>query len=385
MPVNTKNLPSQKLFYYANLQHFPLHMAIIISLFAGIGLLNMYSISLAKGSYYFQRFALFWLFSLVPFFLVCVTNIRYFIKFSYGMYALSIGCLGLLFVIGNTSMGATRWIDFGIIKFQPSELAKLSIIFAIARYYHFSKTFTTHSILKAIFVLAMAVVPFGLTAMQPDLGSALIILFVATLMIFASGIRSIWIIIVIISIACAMPFVWHKLHDYQKDRILIFLDPEKDPKGAGYNVIQSKIAIGSGGFIGKGYTQNDQSSLKFLPENQTDFAFTVFAEEFGFMGSCIILSLFIYIIFYGVFVSLKCKYYYGKMLAFGVTSLLFLHVSINLMMITGFLPVVGIPLPFVSYGGSFLMLCMICLAILINIDITGDMTIQSTVKTYMLK
>jgi len=237
----------------------------------------------------------------------------------------------------------------------------------------------------AIGGFAFAVFPAFLTILQPDLGSGLVIASLACLMVFVNGIRWRWLLIAITGLMITLPFAWNQMHDYQKDRIFTFLDPEKDPKGAGYNVIQSKIAIGSGGFFGKGYLNNDQSALKFLPENQTDFAFTVFAEEFGFFGCVLFVSCFGYLIFYGSIVSLQCKNYFGKMLAFGVTSLLFIHICVNLSMIMGLLPVVGIPLPFVSYGGSSLLLCVFCLGLLINIDINKSTVIQSSTTTFMYK
>ncbi|MFT4967807.1 MAG: rod shape determining protein RodA [Candidatus Deianiraeaceae bacterium] len=384
LPCATKALPSQKLVYYSNIKKIPLHIIILLCTFAFIGLMNMYSISLTKSPIYFQKFLIFWVISIVPLVIIPIINLRYFIKFSYIVYIASVLLLVAVLLAGDTSMGARRWIDIGF-RFQPSELAKVAVILVVARHYHFMKTFSMYNLVHIGVVCVCMAIPSALIILQPDLGSALIIVFITCIMIFANGIKWRWIILMIVGFALTVPIVWKNLHGYQKNRILTFMNPERDPYGAGYNVIQSKIAIGSGGLFGKGYTKNDQSSLKFLPENQTDFAFTVFAEEFGFVGSVVLLLLFLYLILYGMLVSQRSESYFGKMFALGITSLLFLHICINLMMIMGLLPVVGIPLPFISYGGSSLLLCVSCVAVLMNIDINRNIVIQSSVSTYMLK
>jgi rod shape determining protein RodA len=233
---------------------------------------------------------MFWVFAMAPLYLAIIINLRYLLKFSYVIYTLSLIGLVAVFTIGDVSMGARRWIDLGFMKVQPSEFAKIGVVFAIARYYHFVKSFSSHKMIYAIGGFGFAIFPAFLTILQPDLGSGLVIASLACLMVFVNGIRWRWLLIAITGLMITLPFAWNQMHDYQKDRIFTFLDPEKDPKGAGYNVIQSKIAIGSGGFFGKGYLNNDQSALKFLPENQTDFAFTVFAEEFGFFGCVLFVS-----------------------------------------------------------------------------------------------
>lgn len=345
----------------------------------------MYSISRSLNENYFFRLQIFWFITLIPLVLSVTINIRYLVKFAYLFYGLAVCGLCAVLIIGVATMGATRWIDIGFMKIQPSEFAKLGIIFALARYYHFIKDFKIQEIKHTIFALCFCLVPASLTIVQPDLGSGLIIIFLTIILIFVNGIRWAWLIMAAIVITCSLPILWTKLHDYQKNRIIMFLEPEKDPYGAGYNVIQSKIAIGSGGFFGKGYLKNDQSSLKFLPENQTDFALTVFAEEFGFIGCALLLYIFSQLIFYGIYVATNAKSHFTKVLSLGVTSLLFLHIAINMCMVTGLLPVVGIPLPFISYGGSALMICTTCLGLLINIDINRNIIIHSSNKTYMLK
>ena len=385
LPSANKDLPSQKLFYHSNFSQIPITIFFLLITFATLGILNMYSISLTTTSMYFHKFLLFWMFALIPLYIAITINLRYIMRFSYVVYVLALLSLLAVFAVGDVSMGARRWINLGFMKVQPSEFAKIAIVFTLARYYHFVKSFSSHKIIHAMIGFSFAILPAGLVILQPDLGSGLVIIAITFLMVFVNGIRWRWLIMALLAFVIALPFAWHKMHDYQKNRIITFLDPEKDPRGAGYNVIQSKIAIGSGGFLGKGYLNNDQSALKFLPENQTDFAFTVFAEEFGFLGCAFFLFCFICLIAYGSFVSMQCKNYFGKMLAFGITSLLFIHICVNLSMIMGLLPVVGIPLPFVSYGGSSLMLCVFCIGILINIDITKNMVIQSSVTTYMYK
>lgn len=385
MVLSLLGINSKKVFNFNNLRKIPIYIPCILLIFFVLGMMNMYSISLGKGEWYFRKFLIFWILSIIPFVLTVSINIKYLIKISYFFYICVICILCGVLIVGDVSMGARRWFDLGFIKIQPSEFAKIAVIFVIARYYHFAKSHSSDGIFNTFTTLIVALVPAGLVVMQPDLGSAVVILCIAFLMIFANGIKWRWLIGLAVIILMAMPIVWHKMHDYQKDRILIFLNPEKDVMGAGYNVIQSKIAIGSGGFTGKGYTKNDQSSLKFLPENQTDFAFTVFAEEFGFVGAVLFVFCYFCLVMYGIFVSCVCVNYFGKMLALGISATLFIHIVVNLMMIMGFVPVVGIPLPFVSYGGTFLMFCVFCVAILTNVDINKNLAIHSNAKTYMLR
>lgn len=385
LPQAKKDLPSTQLFYYSNLKKIPKRGLILIFLLASIGLLNMYSIAASIDTTYFIKFLFFWSIAIIPLFFSIIINIRYFVKFAYWIYGISIFGLLTVFVVGSSTMGATRWLDIGFMKIQPSEFAKLAIIFALARYHHFIKDFHIDKIQYSLIAIGICVIPASLTIIQPDLGSGLIIIFLTVMIVFVNGIKWRWIVITGLGCLCVLPIIWSQLHDYQKNRIIMFLEPEKDPYGAGYNVIQSKIAIGSGGFFGKGYLNNDQSSLKFLPENQTDFALTVFAEEFGFVGCSILLFIFANLIIYGLFVATKTKSHFCRILAFGLTSLVFLHVTINMSMVMGLLPVVGIPLPFISYGGSALMLCITSLGILINLDISENIMIQASKKTYMLK
>lgn len=385
LPHAIKDLPSTQLFYYGNLKKIPKRVLILIALLAGLGLLNMYSIASSINAVYFIKFLFFWSIAVIPFVFSVIINIRYLVKFAYWFYAISIVSLLVVLVIGSSTMGAKRWIDIGFMKIQPSEFAKIAIIFALAKYHHFVKDFNISKIRHSIIAFGICAIPVGLTVIQPDLGSGLIMVFLAVMIVFVSGIKWRWVIFVGLGFVCIMPVIWSQLHDYQKNRVIIFLEPEKDPYGAGYNVIQSKIAIGSGGLFGKGYLDNNQSALKFLPENQTDFALTVFAEEFGFVGCLTLLCIFANLIMYGLLVATKVRSHFCRIVAFGITSMMFLHVAINMSMVMGLLPVVGIPLPFISYGGSALMLCTISLGILANLDIHRDLIIHASKKTYMLK
>lgn len=384
-PQASGDLPSKKLFYFSNVRRIPVKAIFLLIAFAFLGLLNMFSVSRSLNANYFVKMQFFWVVALVPFFIAVTVNLRYLVKLSYVFYGACVLALCAVLVVGSTTMGATRWIDIGFMKIQPSEFAKLGIIFALARYYHFVRDFEIEKIKHTIVALGFCLIPAGLTIIQPDLGSGLIIVFITIFLIFANGIRWFWLVVAGVVVLCSLPVAWNKLHTYQKNRILMFLDPEKDPYGAGYNVIQSKIAIGSGGFFGKGYLDNDQSSLKFLPENQTDFAMTVFAEEFGFVGCIILLGIFAYLVFYGVGIAMFAKSNFCRTLATGVSALLFLHIAINMLMVMGLLPVVGIPLPFISYGGSSLMISVTCIGVLVNIDINKHLVIQGSQKTYMLK
>ncbi len=280
--------------------------------------------------------------------------------------AVIVGLIGVE-LLGRIGGGSQRWLDFGIIQLQPSEFMKLAIVIVLARYYHYlPRGYETrlNALLPALAIIAL---PAALVMLQPDLGTALSIAFGGVVLMFLAGVR-LWLFIGAgLAGAAAMPLAWSMLHDYQRKRVLIFLDPSTDPRGAGYHITQSKIAIGSGGLSGKGFLHGTQSHLDYLPELHTDFIFATMAEEWGLMGGLFIIIMFGIILAWGISVALKARGQFQRLLAFGLTATLFFYLAINMMMVMGLAPVVGIPLPLVSYGGSAMMTVLILIGLIMGI------------------
>lgn len=294
------------------------------------------------------------------------------LRLSYLAYG---GCLLLLVVveaIGFIGMGAQRWVSLGVFNLQPSELMKLGVILALARYFHGATLEGTRHLLVLIVPGILVLLPVGLILKQPNLGTATIVAFIAFCVCFVAGIRWYYFASVIAAAAAALPIAYSLLHDYQKRRVMTFLDPASDPLGAGYNIIQSKIAIGSGGFIGKGLLHGSQGQLDFLPEKQTDFIFTMLAEEFGFFGSVVLLLLYASLLGFALLLMRNCRNSYGRLIAAGAGAMLFAHIFINMAMVMGMIPVVGVPLPFLSYGGSFLISTLAACGLLMHVWVHRD-------------
>jgi rod shape determining protein RodA len=291
---------------------------------------------------------------------------KFIAKISYFIYIVAIILLIIVKFAGHSSMGAQRWIDLKIFSLQPSEVVKVAIILILAKYFDKVSTKFNGSAIGIIPPIMILFIPFVLVAIQPDLATSIIIICLTSMMIFASGGAIKNFIGGGIAILLSMPIIWSKMHAYQKKRILNFIDPDRDPFGSGYNIIQSKIAIGSGGISGKGFMSGWQSQLNFLPENHTDFIFAAIAEEFGLIGCLIILLLYSAIIGYGFFISINAKNIFLKMTSFGSSCFFFLHISINAGMVIGILPAAGVPMPMISYGGSNLMMSMFCIGLIFN-------------------
>ena len=279
-------------------------------------------------------------------------------------------------LLGRVGGGSQRWLDLGFIQLQPSEFMKLAIVLVLARYYQYlPRGYETkpNALLPALALIAL---PAALVMLQPDLGTALAITFGGIVMMFLAGVR-LWLFIGAgLATVAAMPLAWSMLHDYQRKRVLIFLDPSSDPRGAGYHITQSKIAIGSGGLTGKGYLNGTQSHLDYLPELHTDFIFATMAEEWGMVGGLFIIIGFGIILAWGIGVALKARGQFQRLLALGLTATLFFYLAINMMMVMGLAPVVGIPLPLISYGGSAMMTVLILLGLIMGIarqnNLPGD-------------
>lgn len=282
-----------------------------------------------------------------------------------------IGCIFLLvwvLIFGKSAGGSRRWLALGPISVQPSELAKIAIMIVLARYFSKDAHIRGFTLRELFRPAILTFIPFILILKQPDLGTAgLLLLIAGSITVFVKIERRSFIYL-LVSSAAVVPMVWFLLKDYQKRRILVFLDPDLDPLGAGYHIIQSKIAIGSGMISGKGFLEGTQNALSFLPEEHTDFIFSVLAEEWGFVGSVIVVLLFLMLIFWGLNIAQGCREPFGTILVVGVTSMFFWQVIINIGMTMGLMPVVGVPLPFVSYGGSSVLTTAIGIGLLMNVS-----------------
>jgi rod shape determining protein RodA len=337
-----------------------------------IGVVNIYSASasykLTGSPYYLKQ--LYWIgagLGLVV--LVCSIDYHILEDISYGAYGAVLLLLVAVLAVGRTSMGATRWLHLGFINVQPSEPMKIVIILVFARFFNHFPVFRGLTLKELAYPLLILAGPALLIMKQPDLGTAILVTLIACSMFLYVGVR--WTTVASIAVA-TVPLVyvaWHYLlRTYQKNRVLDFLSPERDPLGSGYHIIQSKIAVGSGGVIGKGFLHGTQSHLRFLPEQHTDFAFSVFAEEWGFIGCLVVLLLYLFLILWGLHIAGRCNDHFGSLLAVGVTAMLFWHIVINMGMVIGLFPVVGVPLPLFSYGGTSMITSMIGVGLLLNIS-----------------
>jgi len=308
--------------------------------------------------------------SLVGLISVVSMDYRWFHRFSYPFFALGVFMLGVILVAGHKGMGAQRWLAIGPVSFQPSEITKISFIMALSRHLAETSKLLNMRDVARIFLVFLAV-PLGLLLAQPDLGTGLMFVFIFTAMLLVAGVKRQVLIALVLTVALAVPFLgsvfWSGLKQYQKNRIVAFVKPEMDPSGIGYQIAQSKITVGSGGFLGKGYTKGTQGVLRFLPEKHTDFVFSIFAEEWGFIGSVIFIGFFLLILMRGLETAVKAKDRYGYFLSVGIVFLLAFYFTVNIGMTLGLAPVVGVPLPFMSYGGTALVTNYLAIAILINV------------------
>ncbi len=294
-------------------------------------------------------------------FIVSLIRPKNFFRFSYLSYFVVCFLLALVLVLGQKGMGAQRWLIFGPFRIQPSEIAKLGAIFVFARWYARSKLDNEIGLKKLIMPSILALIPTALIVAEPDLGTGIMILLVFFSMTFYCGLKWKTIgIIAVIGLLCGGAMYEFGLKEYQKKRITAFLNPGKDARGSGYNAIQSKIAIGSGKFIGKGFMKSSQASLNYLPENHTDFVFSIFNEEHGFVGSLILLSLYLILLYRYLWLASAVPRVFDSIVVIGIMSLFFWHTLINMGMVMGLMPIVGLPLPFMSYGGSSLLTFCLC-------------------------
>ncbi len=345
---------------------------ILICVLACIGFLCLYSAAGGTIDPWASAQIIRFLFSLGLLLGIALLDIRLIFRSVWVLYGGTLILLLLVDVIGHVGMGAQRWLDLGIMKLQPSELAKVTTVMALARYYHGKELADVRKIKNLLVPSIIILMPVGLVVTQPDLGTGMAIIFAGTAMLFVAGVPY-WLFIVgILGAAGAVPIAWQFLLDYQKNRVLTFLNPESDPLGAGFHITQSKIALGSGGFSGKGFLEGTQSHLNFLPEKHTDFIFTLWAEEWGFLGSIGLLTLLSLIILYGYWIAFRCRNHFARLLAFGLTVNFSIYVIVNIGMVMGLLPVVGIPLPLMSYGGTAMLTVMMAFGLIQSCNVHRD-------------
>jgi rod shape determining protein RodA len=300
---------------------------------------------------------------------VALVDMRVWMSVAYPAYILAFLLLIVVQVAGHVGLGADRWIQIGPLQLQPSEFMKIALVLALARYLHGLSVEDVSKPKRLIIPLAMILAPAILVLKQPNLGTATILVADGFSLLFLAGLSWWWIAPTFVGIVGSVPIVWHFLHDYQKRRVLTFLNPQSDALGAGWNISQAEIAMGSGGFAGKGFVQGTQSRLNFLPEKETDFIFTSLGEEFGFVGCVILLLLFAVVIGYGIRIAMASRSQFGRLLAMGVTLNFFFYIMINAAMVIGMIPVVGIPMPLISYGGTAMLTVMFGFGLLMSVHI----------------
>jgi len=302
-------------------------------------------------------------------------NIKFWFSIGYLSYLAVVGLLFWTYWFGITSSGSQRWIDLYFINLQPSELMKIIIILCLAKYFHRMKLQNVNSIYTILTSLIIILLPMGLVIVQPDLGTSLLIAISGVAVLWFAGINHKYFIYTMLGFIISLPFIIAFLKPYQKLRVLTFLNPDRDPLGAGYQIIQSKIAVGSGGLFGKGFLKGTQSYLEFLPEKHTDFIFTLFSEEFGFVGSFILLLIYAIIIYRIVRIGALSRSYFAKIFCYSFGAAIFVYIAINMSMVLGLLPIVGSPLPIMSYGGSSMLATMIGFGVVMSAKVHSQQSI----------
>jgi rod shape determining protein RodA len=332
-----------------------------------MGFLNIYSASNAAGSpFHWKQLVWYMLGTLTAIFMLSF-DYRQLSKWAPFLYVILCILLLAVLIVGKSAGGAQRWLPLGFMNLQPSEPAKLIMIIVLSSWFSLNYK-STYRLVDLWQPILLALIPAMMIYKQPDLGTSLFLIILLASIIYIANLEWKSYLIIMGSGMLAIPLAWKFMHDYQKKRILTFLNPASDPQGSGYHVIQSKIAIGSGQMFGKGFMHGSQAHLKFLPEVHTDFAFSIWCEEWGFAGAVILLLAFCLLLYRGLRIAANCKESFGTYLAFGITAMIFCQAAINICMVTGLMPVVGIPLPFISYGGSSIITSMAGAGIILNIS-----------------
>jgi rod shape determining protein RodA len=351
-------------------------LILLLCIISGIGFAMLYSAANGNwqpwASKQVARFAI----AFIPMIAAALIDIRHWYRISYWVYAIALLLVVVVDLRGFIGMGAQRWIDLGVIQLQPSEVMKIALILALARYFHGLPSENTGRIIDLLAPVGLIMVPVALVLKQPDLGTAMMLLASGAIVLFLAGVP-VWIFgAAAAASAGAAPLIWSMLRDYQRARLYTFWSPDTDPLGAGYHILQSKIALGSGGVFGKGFMLGTQTHLSFLPERQTDFIFTMIAEEFGLVGGLTLLTLYALVLAYAFTIALRSRNQFGRILGLGLATNFFLYVFINTAMVIGLIPVVGVPLPLISYGGSAMVTVMLGFGLLMNVSIHRDVRIS---------
>jgi len=345
---------------------------LLLCALAAVGYAALYSAAGGASEPYASRHVLRFAAGLVLMIAVAMVDIRFIARLAWPSYFLSLVLLVLVMRYGHVGKGAQRWIEFGGLQLQPSELMKLALVLALASWFHRASWERIGNPLFLIPPVIAVLVPVGLIVKEPNLGTAVITAILGAAMFFAAGVRWWKFLLVALPVPFIAHFAYSHLHDYQRARIDTFLHPESDPLGAGYNIIQSKIALGSGGMWGKGFLQGTQGHLDFLPEKQTDFIFTMIGEEFGYVGGVAVMALLCLIVLGGMAIALRCRHQFGRLVAFGIATNFFLYVFVNIAMVMGAIPVGGVPLPLVSHGGSAMFTVMLGFGVLMSVHVHRD-------------
>ncbi|MBW1705485.1 MAG: rod shape-determining protein RodA [Deltaproteobacteria bacterium] len=354
------------------IQNFDWVLMLLLLFLAAISILNLYSATYAirevGGAQVFAKQIYWFLIGFFVFLLMTMFNYHALERFAYPVYFISITLLILVLFAGKVTSGSQRWLSMGPVSFQPSELAKVAILMVLAKFFSEKGGYREYRLRDLWQPFILIGIPAGLILKEPDLGTALLLVVVSFSIILFVKVHWKSLVILVASALAMAPFIWFSLKEYQQMRILTFVRPDMDPLGSGYHINQSKIAIGSGLFWGKGFLKGTQTRLHFLPEQHTDFAFSVLAEEWGFMGVVILLLLYLFLIVWGLNIAKESKDKFGSIMAVGIVAIVFWQVAINVGMVTGLLPVVGIPLLLFSYGGSSLISTMAGMGLLMNIS-----------------
>ena len=350
-------------------------LVILLLLISSIGFAMLYSAAGGNWEPWASRQSMRLGVGVVLMIVVALIGVRIWMRAAYFVYAGALALLVAVEAFGAVRMGAQRWIDLKVILFQPSEVMKIALVLALARYFHSLNIEDISRPQYLLVPLLLVGAPVALVIRQPDLGTALLLLIGGGAVFFLAGVRLWKFLVLFVGILVAAPTAWPFLRPYQQNRVLTFLSPERDPLGAGYNLLQSKIALGSGGMLGRGFLQGTQSHLSFLPEKHTDFIFTMLAEEFGLFGGLGLMGLYVLVLLYGVAISIRSQSQFGRLVGMGVTVAFFLYVFINIAMVMGVVPVVGVPLPLISYGGTAMVTLLGGFGLLMSIHVDRDVRI----------
>jgi len=360
---------SNELTFFQKLRSIDWILVLCILLIGFISFFSMYSTDggeiLFHTKNHIVRFVIFFSMMLI----ISFINIKFWHSISYLFYLVVLGLLVAASLYGITASGSQRWINLYFINLQPSELMKIAIIAFFAKYYHRMQITQVNKVVNIIIPFVILVIPIFLVITQPDLGTSILIALSGLMVLWLAGINLKFFVYSSLLLIISAPFVISFLKPYQKLRILTFFNPDKDPLGAGYQIIQSKIAVGSGGLYGKGFLKGTQGYLEFLPEKHTDFIFTLFSEEFGFIGSFLLLVLYAVMIYRIVYIGFQSRSFFGRLYCFGFASAIFIFIAVNMCMVLGLLPIVGSPLPIMSYGGSSMLATMLGFGIVMSAKI----------------